>query len=497
MHLKKSMLRPILLVIFCSSILHSQQSILLNQSAYNLYVLCPAALGLNNNMNINCHYKKNWLGLNESPELIQLTLDGTSTKNTGLGLSILNEKAGMFSKTSFSGAFNYKINFNSIHFLRVGIAAGFQKQQSDFSKINADAPEEFSQWSQQQSVVIPDASFGIAYSFHQLFVSATVSQLLQNNFSYKSSTTDQELYFKTIPQFVFSFQNTFIIKPDYWSFIPHLTLRTPQGLPVQYDILNSLLYKNKLLFGIGYRNSYAIYMNLGYNINEKLRITYSYEYSLGIQTTVNGGHEIGLCFEFQNKKNKINSTEDVLSENKLKSLYEELDQQNQEVEKMSKKIESLDKNIVRLLSELERLKSKQVNETEINEEIKSYLSKKEPLEPDSVYTTKTPNRFVKEEKHKVISPKNETDFNNITDSSTGNYKIVFGVYQLLNYAKEYQKFLQRELGMETKLIQLSGHPKKYIYVCEVTEYYSLQKALLNLKISVKIQFSMLLEHHQD
>lgn len=449
----------------------SQQTILLNQSAYNPFALNPAAIGLNADVTAHCHYKKNWMGIAESPEILQLTIDGATSKNkAGLGLNIINEKAGIFSKTYLSGAFRYRIKLNKNSGLLFGLSAGFQRQLSDFSKIKADAPAEFAQWPSQQAVTIPDAAFGLVYTFKKLLVSIAASQLLQQKYAYKEPVFNKELQYKTISHFIVSLQNTFTLKPETWFYTPQLILRTPQGLPVQFDFVNTFNFKNKFLFGVGYRYYYAAYANVGFGITEKLRIMYSYEYSLGIQNYTKGGHEVGITFSLSNKSPKAKS--ETLSQSKLDEILERLDKHDQQIETVSKKTDSLDKNLAALKSEIDLLKSKQVSEDELNKAIESYMSKKESSQDSSAK---------KESKYKVISPKNENDFSNMTESDKATYKIVLGVYQNSVYAKDYQKFIKRELDVDSKLIQLPGHSKNYIYVCTSEEFNTLQQALISLK----------------
>ncbi|MBL7932695.1 MAG: PorP/SprF family type IX secretion system membrane protein, partial [Bacteroidia bacterium] len=174
----------------------AQQNILLNQSAYNPYILNPAAIGLNNEITANCHYKKNWFGMSESPELVQLTVDGPFSKNKyGAGLNVINERAGIFSKTYLSGSLRFRAKLNLKHHLLFGLSAGFQRQLSDFSKIKADAPEEFQQWPQQQAVTIPDAAFGITYSCKKWLLGFSVTQLLQQNYLYREPVYNKELQY--------------------------------------------------------------------------------------------------------------------------------------------------------------------------------------------------------------------------------------------------------------------------------------------------------------
>lgn len=474
---------------FCYEVSFAQQNILLNQAFYNLFTLSPAAIGLNQDVTTNCHYKKNWLGLADSPELMQLTIDGGLHKNKyALGLNLINEKAGIFSKTYISGAFRYRINLNKEHHLLFGLSAGFQRQLSDFSKIKADAPDEFTQWPQQQAVTIPDAAFGLVYTYKKVLITVSATQLLQQNYSYREPVYNKELQYKTVSQFIVSVQNTFVLKPQTWFYTPQITLRTPQGLPMQLDFVNTISYKNKLLFGLGYRYFYALYANLGYCVTDKLRIIYSYEYSQGIQSFAKGGHEIGLTFGLSNKNTKPKISEENLNKTTLDEIYEKLDKHDQQIEVLSKKVDSLDKNLTGLKSEIEELKKKQVNEEELEKSMENYFRKNQNKEKeektdtvDEIKDAQVKNKVDKAGKYKVISPKSESDFELGEETPNANYKIVLGVYQLSVYAKEYQKFIKRESGWQSTLVQLNDHPKKYIYVCLVKEYSNLKEALTELK----------------
>ncbi len=461
---------------------NAQQSILLNQSAYNPYVLNSAAIGLSDDITANCHYKKNWFGMSESPELVQLTVEGPFSKGKyATGLNLINEKAGIFSKTYIAGTFRFRAKITPQHHLLFGLSAGFQRQLSDFSKIKADAPEEFQQWPQQQAVTIPDAAFGALYSYRKWLIGASVTQLLQQNYVYYEPVYNKQLQYKTVSHFIVFVQNTFTIQKDRWYYSPSLIVRSPQGLPAQLDVLNTIQFRSFLLFGIGYRHRYALYGNLGFNITEKLRVIYSYEYALGIQKVTKGGHEIGIRFGLSNRSAKTASPVKVSSSD-MEEIQQKLDQHQQEMESLHKRIDSLDKNVSRLKMELDILRENQVKQDEVEQAIVKYYSKQRT---DSL-SENTPggnsvNRVDQPGKYKVISPKSDSDFETNYDPTNSNYKIVLGVYQVLPYAKEFQKILKRELGIDTKLIQLPDHPKKYIYVYKTSEFSDVKEALIELK----------------
>jgi type IX secretion system PorP/SprF family membrane protein len=489
----------LLLLSICGDNYTCQQSILLNQSPYNLFILNPAAAGLNKEITANCHYKKNWLGLSESPELMQLTVDGAFSKNKfGFGINIANEKAGIFSKTYLSAALRYRVKLSANHHLLFGLSGGFQRQLSNFSQLKADAPEEFAQWPQQQAATIADAACGIIYNYKKLYVTASANQLPGQNYLYREPVYNKDLQYKTIPHFIFSAQNTFILKPDKWAFMPHVTIRSPQGLPVQIDLVNTIIYKNKILAGIGYRYFYAFYTSFGFCITDKLRLIYSYEYSYGIQNLAKGGHEIGLSFGLVNSPAKPNKSDNDATHREVDEIFEKLDKYDRQIEVLNSRTDSLDKNLAILKTEVELLKSRQVSQEEIVKAIDSYFNAEENKNKISAKKANETgstegNKVDKPGKYKVISPKSENEFDAPEDAINANYKIVMGVYQLDGYAREYQKFLKREMAFGTKLIQLTDHPKKYIYVCLVKEYRSLKEALKELRSVRKLVRSKTIE----
>lgn len=469
----------------------SQQSILLNQAAYNAFLLNPAASGIKNEVTANCHYKKNWMGFSESPELMQFTLDGPiNNGKIGLGLNVLNEKAGIFSKSYLLLAVRYKLKITSKQHLFFGISGGLQRQASDFSKIKANSPEEFSQWPQQQAVTIPDAAFGLVYNFKRFYLSLSANQLLQQNYYYKEPVYNKELQYKTISHFVASIQNTFVLKSETWFYTPQLILRTPQGLPLQLDFLNTISYKTKVLIGMGYRYYYAVYGTLGFGFTDHIRLVYSYEYSQGIQTYTKGGHEIGLSFILSNKNSAAKSKEENLNKNAVDEIFEKLDKQDQQMEVMNRRLDSLDKSVSGIKKEMEELKNNQLKFDEITKDMEAYMTKndsmnmalKTGLDSMRAGAEQGKSNAVKKNKYKAISPVKEEDFTKLKAEENASYKIVLGVYKQLSFAKAFQKILLREMDFETKLLQLEGHASKFIYVCTDKEYGTLAEALKDLKV---------------
>lgn len=128
----------------------------------------------------------------------------------GLGAVFGGESAGIFLKQSVSGIFSYKVPLSSKQFLAFGLGAGFRRQSVNFSALNADAPEEFYNWPQQQSSILPDASFGFLYAFKKLYITAAANQVFASAFEYQDPHLDQIIRFKTLSDYEFLYRKLLI-----------------------------------------------------------------------------------------------------------------------------------------------------------------------------------------------------------------------------------------------------------------------------------------------
>jgi type IX secretion system PorP/SprF family membrane protein len=467
---------PLLLVISAGN--YAQQTAILNQTSYNLFAVNPGAIGISNELTLNCQYKKNWPGIAESPESTRLTLDGPVTRNIGLGLNLANERAGIFSKVSCSGAFRYKIKLKAQSDLFFGISGGMQRQSADFSKIKAESPDEFSAWPVQQCAIIPDATFGMAFTCKKFLLAASACQVLSRSFTYKEALFNNNIGYNQIPVMILIAQYKFISTSGLIAFHPSLIVRSPQGLPFQPELSGTLYYNNALLVGVGYRFSCAYFVNAGFIVNNKLRFIYSYEYASGINGVLNGCHEVGLAYS---PKGNVSHSKNFSrrEETALQEIYEKLDQDAELMEKLRTKIDSIDRNLIALRNEAANLNSRQVTNDDIVKAISVYMSRHEKK---SVSGPGSGSRAVsgaaaQPSRYKMINPKTGTEPSEIDNTIKANYKMVLGVYQVLPIAKQYQQFLRREMKIETTLLQLEDSPNNYLYVCTKAEYTNLNSAL--------------------
>ena len=371
----------------------------------------------------------------------------------------MNEKAGIFSKTHLKVSFCYKIRLSAgaLHF---GIAGGFQRLLTDFSKIRAQSPEEFASWNQIQSATVPDASVGFLYRLKKFSLGLSALQILTGNYSYRAPDLDKRISYGLSTQIIFLIQNQFPLKPNVLLYTPTLFVRSTYGLPFQFDLVNSFTFRNQFIFAVGYRSSLAVHFTVGLQISERLRILYSYEYGQQFQKVTLGSHELGLSFRLPKTNSNLKQPENIRKKT-ADEIFERLNEQEEEVQNLSRRTDSLDKNLKVISAEIREISSHQVTQGEA-----------------IIAVNETSSESSGSKRFKAIV--NEVESTRL-DTANSDFKIILGVYKGIDFAKKYQKILLRESAIETELFQLPDHPKKYIYVCEKKQFIKLQKALIELR----------------
>jgi type IX secretion system PorP/SprF family membrane protein len=89
-------------------------------------------------------------------------------------------------------------------------------------------------------------------------------------------------------------------------FRPTMLVKMTQAAPIQTDLTAMFIFNKVLEFGGMYRTGDAFGVLLGYNLENNLRIGYSFDWSHGVQTArVNAGsHELMLRYDFISKTKK-------------------------------------------------------------------------------------------------------------------------------------------------------------------------------------------------
>jgi type IX secretion system PorP/SprF family membrane protein len=299
----KGWLLPILLLFGLSEV-NGQQSPVTTQYMFNNLLINPAYAGSKPFTSAALMVRKQWAGFKGSPTTETASIHGAlEDKNVGLGLYVSNDHAGITNRTELFGSYSYTLSFGEAK-LAFGLQAGFSYLKSTLSDLIYNDNNDPVYQNNTINNVLPN--FGAGVYFHtDLFYAGISAPLLLSydplktfSFEIDDAHRIRRHYFAT-SGYVFSLSEQVKLKPSF-------LIKYVSGAPVQFDINANLLLNNIIWTGVSYRSNDAIALIGEYQLTKKLRIGYSFDYTLSVLRNYSAGsHEFMLGYDFGYKVPKV------------------------------------------------------------------------------------------------------------------------------------------------------------------------------------------------
>ena len=287
--------------IMVPAVINAQQLPLGNQYLINGFSLSPAYAGADDNMEALLSYRKDWTGVDGSPESKLINLNGSLSKlfssrpkvpkDMGVGATIISEEVGIFRNTSVSLSYAYKINISKVQSVRLAISAGLMESDLNISSLGSQSISDpvIANGKDIRKTVF-DAGFGALYRFKNLDVGIVVPRLLE------PKVKDNKAVYTLNRHYIFHASYTYHINKQF-GLQPFAIVRTTSNSKLLFEAAAKLTYNDRLWMALGYRNSGAIGLSIGGALYKVVQMGYSYEFSgVGMLGKSSGTHEISLGF---------------------------------------------------------------------------------------------------------------------------------------------------------------------------------------------------------
>ena len=305
-----------IVLIFLGVGVYAQQDALYTQYIFNQLTINPAYAGSKEIHNIYATYSMQWVGFKGAPSTQTLSYDGPVAKNMGIGAHFINDKYGALSRQCLYGSYAYNLRLSEKWRLAFGLALGLTYNTINGSKLISDIPDDPAIPKTKESKLRFDAQTGIFAHNERFFAGFSISNLLSSASKSEDlmvANTSRHYYLSS--GYIFDLGTKFKLKP---SFLISEDLKSPTNI----DLSVFGLYKEKIWLGVDVRlnttlgkknlinslqHSNAVAIMAGWNIIDRLRISYAYTITL---TTLKNysGHEIILGYYFPSKVNPIMKT---------------------------------------------------------------------------------------------------------------------------------------------------------------------------------------------
>jgi len=283
------------------------------QYMFNEMFINPAYAGTKEAMSATLMRRDQWVTFPGRPATTAFSLNGPVMGNKmGLGLSVLNDRIGVFNRNLIYGSYAYRLKLDEKQTLSFGLSAGIDNQTNRYGDLKltdvSGAPADPLLNANAPSLTGLNFGTGMFYTTKTFYGGISIPRLL-DNFAGFNSTASRAYKITEIRANNFTYYivagNVFKINEDL--LLKATTMfKVVRDAPVQMDLTANFLIQKFIWAGLDYRNNSAIAAILGWQVNKQLMVSYSYDYGLNkIQLYSQGTHEIVLNYIFAYKGKNV------------------------------------------------------------------------------------------------------------------------------------------------------------------------------------------------
>lgn len=290
--------------IFTVGMLYGQQIPQLTQFMINDYAINPAIAGMNDYYQIKTSVRNQWVGIEDAPKTTLLSIYGKSNERVGLGGLVFNDQVGPTSRAGANLTYAYHINLSQSTKLSLALSGGFTQFKIDKENWNISNPDDPLMNGGEIVNLVPDATFGFnIYNEDSWYLGASVPQLLNSELILTDDndnvTLDANLARHINVMGIYNVEINY-----YWDIQPSILFKSVLDQS-QLDIGLKTIYNDNLWVGMDYRNNGDISALLGFYIQDRYIVGYSYDIpNTEISSYTSGSHEFmfGITFRPSTEK---------------------------------------------------------------------------------------------------------------------------------------------------------------------------------------------------
>ncbi len=276
-----------IIILFCSLLflrLQGQHYSLFSQYLVNGLVINPAYAGKNEVLDVTAMHRRQWMNFDGAPVTTSLSMNTPLRKRSdNVGLVFQDDRIGVTSSQLLSGMYAYRFRFGNMK-ISLGLQAGMSITKGRWEELRKNDAGDL--LLTQQKLTGYFAGGGLYLHNDKFFLGVA------DPWMYSSGDPVNRHPLLINAGAVFSSGNDHQFKP---SFLIHRIT----GSPFQLDINFSYYYQNRFGIGISNRLQESLVFIAEVNVNQQLKLSYSYDYGIGkLSMYHNGSHEILMRYYF-------------------------------------------------------------------------------------------------------------------------------------------------------------------------------------------------------
>ena len=273
----------------------AQNELIISQYIHNRYAVNPSFAGARNGLSVFGSYRKQWTGVENSPQSLLLTAHAPlKHENLVLGVEFYNQKIHQSSNSGIASAIGYRVSTGRHKWLSFALQPGLSFRKTDWSNVRLMDEKADEVFSENESSVAPTLGVGMSWYGLKHFLGVSVQSLfVSDDFDQRDAefAPGDATYIGTAGV-MFDFSDKFSLQPS-------VLMRIKSGEDTHFDGTLSGIYNKFLWISLGYRTDGEMVAGAAAQIAKRFRVAYHYEFTTGdLNGYNNGSHEISLQYDF-------------------------------------------------------------------------------------------------------------------------------------------------------------------------------------------------------
>jgi type IX secretion system PorP/SprF family membrane protein len=284
-----------------------------SQYMFNGIYINPAYAGYKDVLYGHLMYRKQWVGINGSPQTTLFSIDGSLSKGSNVGLVYANDKIGAASTNSIMVDYAYRFKVSENGRLSFGLSGGMIHHGVDKNKLLNENGSLDPSIAAVDNVWKPGIDAGIYFDTKNFYAGFSIVGVLSNK---KLDNTMQVI--RTDANYYLTAGGRIPLTGKL-ALHPSTLLKSDFKNPLNIDLNAILWIADKFGIGGSYRTGILWFTDVKDNtrqkdaialigeayVSDRIRIGFAYDFDLNRMTTgTNGGFEISVGYYLTKAKNK-------------------------------------------------------------------------------------------------------------------------------------------------------------------------------------------------
>lgn len=289
----------IIISLTISAGVYAQQDATYASYMFNGLVINPAYAGTSSSMSASFLERFQNIGLKGAPETKTFSIHSPLAQSrAGVGLLIIDDRAGIYSQTGINGDYAYRIPINENSTLSLGIQAGaiwYRASYNDLTLLQNPDPA----FTQNITEIRPNLGTGIYYYSKLGYAGLSMPHLIDITFNTTGVPIHQSMPVILTGGYVFTLNRMIKFKPNF-------LLQAVDGNLAEADANVNILLDEVIWFGISYKSTRSVALLTQLQITDQFCIGYTYQINTGpVRAIEIGSHELMANYRFKYNKRGV------------------------------------------------------------------------------------------------------------------------------------------------------------------------------------------------